>query len=68
MQKTFSETLEMWYKKFSEMKPGQGIDIEKIGKRDIELFTAICKSFIDAGNMDFEFSNDFKYFRRTNTF
>jgi len=62
------EILEKWFKKFSEMKPGQRIEIALTGKRDPALFTDICKHFIDAGNMDFELSNDYKYFKRINTF
>ena len=65
MQKTFTETLNFWYEKFSKMKVGQQIEIAVTGKRDPELFTDICKSFIDAGNNDFEFSSDWRFFRRT---
>lgn len=63
----FSETLEKWYDKFRNMKPGQQIEIAVTGKRDPELFMAICKSFIDE-NHDFELSNDYKYFKRINNY
>jgi hypothetical protein len=60
----FQEKLDMWFNRFSQMKPGQSIEIAVVGKRDPELFIDVCKRFIDHGNMDFEFTNDYKYFRR----
>jgi len=65
---TFEEKLNEWFKKFEKMQPGEKIDIEKTGRRDPELFTDMCKFFIDQGHEDFELSNDKKYFKRINTF
>lgn len=62
------EILEKWFNKFGEMKPGQQIEVAVTGKRDPALFTDICKMFIDSGNFDFEFSNDYRYFKRINNF
>jgi hypothetical protein len=63
-KKTFTEITTMWFDYFSKMKPDQSIEIAVSGKRDPELFIDMCKEFIDRGNMDFEFTNDYKYFRR----
>lgn len=63
-KKTFSEIANMWFEYFAKMKPEQRLEIAVSGKRDPALFVDMCKSFIDQGNIDFEFTNDYKYFRR----
>lgn len=52
------------------LNPGESVELikTKIGKQDIELMIDACKNFIDSGNYDFEFSNDYKYIRRINKF
>lgn len=62
-----------YYKTFAgleSMKPGESVELSKtkIGKQDIELIIEVCKIFIDEGNYDFEFSNDYKFIRRLNKF
>lgn len=63
-KKSFTEILKMWFDYFSNMKEGQQIEVAVSGKRDPELFIEMCKSFIDAGNYDFEFTDGYKFFRR----
>lgn len=67
-KRTFTEVALMWFKYFSEMQPGDQIEIAVKGKRDPALFIDVCKEFIDQGNPSFEFSNDYKFFRRINSF
>lgn len=66
--KNFQDQLDYWFACFGRMKAENMIEIALTGKRDIQLFTDICKSYIDAGNMDFDFTEDYKYFRRRNNF
>lgn len=65
MQKAFSEIVKQWYEKFLSLDPGQCVDIEKSGKRDKALFIDMCKDFIDDGHPEYEFTEDYKYFKRT---
>lgn len=53
-----------WFLFFDNMLPGQAIEINTTGKRDPELFKQMCMLYIDEGHNDFEFSNDYKYFKR----
>lgn len=64
MPKNFSEVMAEWFAKFDSMIPGQAIDIGVSGKRDPELFTDMCKEYINNGHEDFSFTNDYKYFKR----
>ena len=66
--KNFQEQLDYWFACFNRMIPGNAIEIALTGKRDPQLFTEICKTFIDQGNLDFEFTNDYKHFKRINKF
>lgn len=60
---------EDYYKTLSglkTLKTGESVELKKtkIGSKDIDLIIEVCKEFIDAGNPDFEFSNDYKFIRR----
>ena len=58
------EKLQEWFTRFGTMKRGQAYEVGVTGKRNPELFIAMGKHFIDCGNEDYEFSNDYKYFKR----
>jgi hypothetical protein len=66
--KNFQEQLDYWFECFARMKPGNAIEIELTGKRDPQLFTDICKEYINQNHYDFEITNDYKYFKRINPF
>lgn len=56
-----------WFIFFDKMLPGQAIEVATVGKRDPELFKQMCIFYIDENHPDFEFSNDYKYFKRINS-
>jgi hypothetical protein len=64
----FGHTLDEWFRAFDKMKPGSAIEIKKFAKDDPKTLIDIGKMFIDAGNMDYEFTNDYKYFKRINSY
>lgn len=60
----YSHVIAKVYDRFRLMKVGDYVEIDKEAKKDPQLFIEICKEFINQGNHDFEFSNDYKYFKR----
>lgn len=66
MGKTFTEILSSWFEYFDKMKIDEKIEIAVYGRRDPLLFIQMCKEYINQGHFDFEFSNDYKYFKRIN--
>lgn len=48
------------------MKPGEQrkIALTKLGEINLDLMIEVCKDFIDNGNYDYEFSNDFRFIKR----
>lgn len=51
---------------FHQMNAGEVIIISEFAKKDPESFIEYCKDWIDEGNWDYEFSSDWKLFRRMN--
>lgn len=66
--KNLTEKVIYWFDKFGKMLPGNSLNINQHGKNNPEMFTDLCKLFIDNGNPDFELSEDKKYFKRINNF
>ena len=60
---TLSEIIKLWFDHFDKMLIGQRINVLEVGKRDPELFTDMCKAYID-GHPDYSFTNDYKFFKR----
>lgn len=52
------------FKLFESMKPGQVIIIMEFAKKDPASFIQFGKDFIDEGNHNYEFTKDYKAFRR----
>lgn len=51
---------------FGLMNKGDCLIISEIAKRDPDTFIQYGKDWIDEGNWDYEFSSDWKVFRRMN--
>lgn len=64
---TFSELCNQTFAGLSKMAPGSAVELSKTQiLRDFgkEHAIEVCKQFIDSGNYDFEFSDDYKYIKR----
>lgn len=61
---SYEEAQARLFKKFDGMQPGAKLIIEKECNGRPDLWIAIAKLYIDAGNYDYEFNKDYKYFRR----
>lgn len=49
---------------FTDMQPGDVIDIRNFAKKDPDGFIQFGKDWIDQGNTNYEFSPDYRKFRR----
>lgn len=63
---TPSEIQEKTFCLFRKLKPGQVIIVREFAKRNPTGFIQAAKDFIDAGNWNYEFSHEYKSFRRMN--
>jgi hypothetical protein len=61
--KPFTDAVTAWYAKFDAMKVGTAYEIAACTKNS-EMFIEIAKEYIDLGNYQYEFSSDYKYFKR----
>jgi hypothetical protein len=59
-----TEMMKKWYDCFDRMAIGDRIEIQKYANGNIKLFTDMCKSYIDNGNNDYSFTNDYLFFKR----
>ena len=59
-----NEIQEKAFKIFRALKPGQVIIVREFAKKDPKAFIQVGKDFIDAGNWNYEFTKDYKSFRR----
>lgn len=69
MRETFEQRLERQYEIFRQMIPYGELgtkngEIRISDYKDPALMIDICKSFIDLGNNDYEFSTNYEFFRR----
>lgn len=60
----YNEARSRLFEKFDKMKPGKPLGIAKEANGRPDLYIAICKEYIDAGNNHYEFSSDYSTFRR----
>jgi len=59
-----NEIKDKTFKLFRSMKPGQVIIIREFAKKDPKGFIQYGKDFIDEGNHNYEFTKEYKSFRR----
>jgi hypothetical protein len=61
----FAEWVEKWWQNFSKMEAGTAYECAKCAK-NVEFFIQMAKDFIDHYEFGYqwEFSNDYKYFKR----
>ncbi len=61
----FAAWVDHWWANFSKMEPGTAYECARCAK-NVELFTDMAKDFVDRYEFgyQFEFSNDYRYFKR----
>jgi len=59
-----NEDTEKAFRAFRKMRPGQMLVIREIARKNPEGLIQAGKDFIDEGNHDYEFTKDYRAFRR----